>query len=379
MRSPMLATSFRWRSGSHIHTSVVAKIALTMDGKGTPIAPLPIVAFDRAGTPGRLSEVSELAPWTTVASVVAYDVGYRFSLETSQGPLVVQPAGEGVGVAMSAPERARFSATPPRRGADKLLMIDEGVDGRFFIGAPSEQQFAEVRGNERFVFESARGRFAGALPGLVVAATVAVGGARRRLRLTPDLVVVHSSGCLQLVSRATIEGEGTTDAFTLLSLEEAAALDRGDGAPPFATASSAPSPARPAPAGKRGSVSTAELNLDALRRMSGNVPFAAPARNVEARETPRPAATPFDRGFAPADVAPGIGLDSTADPATALDSRVIMAEVARLREAAGLPPLGSANQTPAPKPTQQQPPREQQPIVAPPRAGAMAKPRFKKR
>jgi hypothetical protein len=393
MTAPMVTTVFRWRSGSGLFTTLVAKLAVSVEGRGTPTEPLPLVAFDRAWEGGRLAEVSEQAPWTSVASLVAHGSGYRFTLETRQGPLVVQPAGFGVGVPMSAPERARYSATPPRRGPDQLLVIAEGVDGRFFVGAPASQQFAALRGDERCVFESGRGRFAAALPGLLVTATVAIAGVQRRLVLTPDLVVVHATGCVQIVSRVTLAGEGQPQGFALLPIMQAAGLDRGDGAPH--------APERP----RRGAAPpTAELDAGALRRMAGEVPFAAPPR-LGRSESPKPAATPFDQGFAPAAVVPGVGVDSTLGPEAKIDAGSLLEKVALLRASRGQSAIpgaqgpaipspaipspaipspaipgpaipGPAIPEPKPTATAAEPPRQ---AVAPPRAGAMAKPRFKRR
>ncbi len=376
--SVAITTAFKWRSASMvIHTSVVAKVTVQLgaEGRAALIAPDAFITFDRVGAdPGGLAEVSELSPWTSLASVVAYGGPLRFMLESAAGQLVVTALhGAPAGSSMSSPERSRYAPAMPARGADGLLIIGDDTDGRFFVGAPPSQQLPLLRGDERFLLETAGFRAKRALPGLATAVTLAVGGRQRVVVLTPDLVSVHGGlRRVSLVSRATVVGDAVVVSHSVLPLGQAHHLDHGDGAAVRAAHTFEGRKVQPA---------TKELNAAELARSAAAaVPFAGETVPLVDAGQPRLPATPFDRGFSQANVTPGVGVASTLGPGEELDSSALLARVALRRESLGQAPLPPPPPIAASEPAPPQEKKmEESARVAPPKVGAMAKPRFKRR
>jgi hypothetical protein len=375
--APALAAASRWKTKAGVvHTTVVGKLTFEVgtDGRLAWVATSPIALFDRiAADPVWVAEASELMPWTTVASVVLYGGPLRFALEGagSEPAISVSVAARApAGRSMSSPERTLRAPERPSRGEDGVLVIPDGLDGRYFLAAPVPQQRAMIRGDERFVLELPLGRAEGRLPGVVVAVTVQTGSKQRAVALTPDMVVVDGAARrISVVSRALVRGDAKLVSHTTLTMTEAAAMDRGD-APPaarmedFATAMLEVDDA------------TAELTsaeLDKLRAIA--TPFSSPGEaTTEAsyRAPPAVPATPFDPGFAPAAVIPGQGVASTFSPTQDLD--------------AALAAMRKSLRAEAPEPEPEPPPAPSSPTdgettrqVAPPKPGAMATPRFKRR
>jgi hypothetical protein len=362
-----IVTTVSWRGGDGgLRTTIVGKLSASLKAGSPPvlIASDPLVAFDRIATDPRfVDEAGETAPWTDRASINAYGGPLRFTFYPKGGePLQITAArGAPVGRSMSNPERAQYAQKTPKRGQDGILSIPDEIDGRYFIAAPPSQCTAAIVGDERIVLE-VRGVWVDTkLPSTVIVATVDVGGQSRAVTLAFDTLVVHGERQrIALVSRATLKGEATLVGHTLAPL---------------------PSPAARAMGAARGP-STAALNVADLQRGGPATPFGNSESGRDSSVvSPAPvvAATPFDKGFQPTDVTPGVGLTSTM-PADD-DVRARMAEALRKADAARAgaaeAPGASAKAAPAQQVAAPATPPAKK-VIAPPKPLKMAKPRFKR-
>lgn len=354
-----------------MRTTVVGKLTLQLndDGSATLVTPDTFIAFDRLASDRRfVAEASELMPWTTVASVLAYDGPLRFALEPG-GNLpnlyVSLSAQEPAGNSMSSAERSIFARSLPTRGADGLMTIPDGIDGRYFVAAHKKNQLVSLRGDEWFTLEAAGWSTRRRLPGMAIKATVTVEDKPRTIALTTDMITVHGAARrISLISRAVIGGEAELVREVAVPLAELDAQDRG--------------------------VDTRELRLypgssdggaqpDA--RSPSSTPFqrreAEPPRASERNRASSVPATPFDPGFLPKKVVPAGSLVSTLNSDESLEAQML-----KLRKDLKSDGTGGAHAEP-PKPSG---PAAEPPAnppagarVAPPKPGGMAKPRFKPR
>ncbi len=376
--APALAAASRWKTAAgQSCTTIVGKTTLEigLDGAATWVAPSPLVQFDRiAADPASVTEVNELMPWTTVASVVLYGGPLRFALEGAPGQpatSVSVPAGGAAGRSMSSPERTALAPARPTRGPDGVLVIPDDLDGRYFLAVPGAQQRPALRGDERFVLELPGHRLEGRLPGLVMAVTIQSGARQRAVALTPDMVVVEgATRRVSVVSRALIRGEAKIVSHATLTPTEAAAMDRGD-APPRAPIQDFATAVLDAD----GDDATAELTsaeLDKLRAIATPFPSAGEATTEASyRAPPAVPATPFDPGFAPTPVLPGEGVASTFSPTHDLEAALAAMRNSLRTEPVEPPPPAAAPATDDVGETTRP--------LAPPKPGAMATPRFKRR
>lgn len=378
--SPSLAvvTASKWRTRTGVvHTTIVGKITLALEpGAEASLAPADsLVLFDQIAPDARfVLAASELAPWTTVGSVVASGGPLRFTLLAPDGTrrlVLTPPAGAPAGYSMSSAERASYAGERPSRGQDGVLVIPEKIDGRYFLAAPRHYQLEAISGDEAFVLELPGARLAARLPGLSLMATVQVGPRQRVITLTADMIVVDGARRrVSLVARALVRGEAKLVKHAIVSAGQQAYIDRGD---TFTTTSFEPQDDE-----------TTELSMEELEARGVfsspfdsdeethllSDPHAAPPASPSVKTLP---ATPFDPGFAPAQVVPGVGVLATLAPNQTLEEQ-LAAMRAQLRaedpedgaEESGSSLVDSAKEAHPPK------------VVAPV-AGAMAKPRFKKK
>ncbi|MBL8744185.1 MAG: hypothetical protein JNK04_23920, partial [Myxococcales bacterium] len=247
---------------------------------------------------------------------------------------------------------------------------------------PATQHFPSLVGDETFTLELAGFGVRRALPGLAIVVAVAIGPEHRLVALTPDFISVSArERRLSLVSRAVVSGEATVLRHSLVPLASLGAADFGDVPPALA----APPPSR---GFEDPPTVTALLDMRALERLSlgeGDettdvsavemglltAPYALEAPDPSAaRHAPLPA-TPFDPGFVPVPVVPSAGVLATLTPDEEMAQK--LDEMRRALRGEG-PPTGAVrtgDKMPADPP--------QTTRVAPPKPGAMAKPRFKRR
>jgi hypothetical protein len=205
----------RWRTESgRPHTTIVGKLTMAVrdDGKAALIQPSPLVPFDRIAADQRfVTEAGEMMPWSAVASVVVQDGPLRFTLYPEGQPIVITaPVDAPIGVSMSSPERSQLATRLPTRGPDAVLEIPDDIDGRFFVAAWPDHHFGTLRGEERFVLETAGWRARRKLPGFVIAVAIEAGGRQRLLELVPDMLVVSGSGRrISIVSRVAVTADAT--------------------------------------------------------------------------------------------------------------------------------------------------------------------------
>lgn len=418
-------TAFRWRSPvGQVHTTVVGKLTFQLTEEGfANVAPEPFIAFDRIAADTRfIEEAGELMPWATVGSIVAYGGPLRAQLfPASQLPgsaagaaLSAATAGPGpVGLSLSSPERSALAPQRPTRGPDGLMHVPKDLDGRYFVAAPLNQRGPLLRGDERYQLELRGRKLDGRLPGITIEVTIGVGAEQRVLSLAFDILSINATTLrASLVGRAVVPGEAVILKHTARS--SVAASVRAN---PRAAADLAPSSVRPRPE------NTAEINSSDVRRLraasptpfveepsfddeptsiAGAPPAAAAAATPAARASqPALPATPFDQGFRAGQVVPAGGITETLSPYEGLDSQLLLAAAQLRREAKGLgpipqPPPAASAAGPLPTPTFEGPavgkPTPPEPTasgqsaapaaaakVAPPKPGAMAKPRVRRR
>lgn len=371
-----MVSEARWRSeDGRPFLTVVGKLTMSFreDQKASLVQPTPIVAFDRIGEDQRyVVEASEVMPWSATASVVLQDGPLRFTLETANGRFsTAAAAGTPAGVSISSAERAALAPRAPLRGADGTMTIPSDLDGRYFVAARAEQQLPGLRGDERFVLETASFRATRRLPGFAVVVTVLAGAAQRTVALTPDMLIVSGTGRrVAIIARAAVAGEARVASHAVVPLAQLATIiDHGD-LMPF-------TPIRKERVAAWGRAQpsddhTVEIDEASLAPAALLAPFplaADPSDRDEVLSRPHNAlpATPFDRGFAPAKVIPADGVTSTITAqGEAEDALAAMRKQLR-SEGAPEPPRAP--------PAASSPTRD----VAPPVPGAMAKPRFKRK
>lgn len=393
--SAALVTALKWKSESTgLYTTIVGKLTMQLreDGRAALVPPTPFVFFDRLAPDTRwVVEASELMPWTATRSFIAYGGPLRFTLHLAPPELAfsVSTAAGTAGVSMSSDERLGFARSRPSRGSDGVLCIPDDIDGRYFVAAPRSQQFASLGGDETFTLELAGFTARRALPRMVVEVTVDVAGKRRSLVLTPDLIVIDSADKrVSIVSRAVVRGEATLVRHSLLPSPALASADFGDTPPALQRAPAAWS-SLDAPS------ETAVLDAEEVHRMSlgaGDetcdvsatelsrmqvagprgalaVPYALDtATPVSTHRGAALPATPFDPGFAPSPVVPSAGVAATLSPDEDLARQ--LDEMRRALRNEGQPQRISEKTAPDPPQTAR---------IAPPKPGAMAKPRFKRK
>jgi hypothetical protein len=393
--SAALVTALRWKSETRgLHSTVVGKITMQLrdDGRAALVAPDPFVSFDLLSPETqRVLEASELMPWTAVCSFVAYGGPLRFTLSRAgQTQLTVALGAEApAGITMASEERVRHARSLPSRGLDGVLTIPDDIDGRYFVCAPASQQFASLAGDETFTLELAGFSVRRALPGLAVVVLVEIGGKRRPVALTPDFISVNArERRLSLVSRAVVQGEATVLRHSLLPVASLGAADHGDAAPALTQ------PRTRSVFDDPPSVTTL-LDVRALEQMSlgeGDETSDVSAEELAALaapyalEAPTPAAlggrtaslpaTPFDPGFVPVPVVPGAGVLATLTPDEEMARQLDEMRRALREEGGGASDARLPVATNAEKKAVEPP---QTARVAPPKPGAMAKPRFKRR
>lgn len=381
--SAAIVSALRWKNGSGaLHTTIVAKLTMQLreDGRAALVQPEPFVAFDRLGSdPRHVAEASELMPWTTVASVVAYGGPLRFSLAreaAGRAPFSVElPELPHAGLSMSSPERAAFAPHRPTRGADGVLTIADDIDGRYFVAAAKASQLPSVRGDELFALEVTGWSTERALPGMAVEAALQLGPQRRVVTLTTDMIVVHVvTRRISLVSRALVNGDAALVAHALCRVGRGTTSDHGDarqtGGTPREQATSMLAPGEAlesfGAADETSDVSAADLAALAAP-FQLEPPSARSSQLGGARLLP---ATPFDPGFVAQPVQPGVGVLATLSP-----DEELAQQLDRMRRQMRAQPAAVAS----PPPTSPTARPDAQAQVAPPKPGAMAKPRFKRR
>jgi hypothetical protein len=381
--SVALVTTSKWRSErGEARSTLVAKLTMQLGdaNRAALLSPEPFVAFDRISPDGRhVTEVGEMAPWTTVASIIAYGGPLRFTLEDEKGaPLMVATASakSPAGYSMSSPERVAFAKRTPSRGADAVLAIPDDLDGRYFVAAPKTHQLPSIRGDERFLIELAGWRCHRRLAGALVVVTIELRGRMRAVVLTPDLVTVNGlSRRISIVSRALVHGDVSIVGHEVFPRGAVTIADHGD--------------SRDAEAEETCVLSDQEMgSLRALHEETSDAgtaslfsptlaaPFELEPPSVDGSERARiphaaVPATPFDKGFVPAPVMPGVGVlrTLTADEEMAEKLKALRNQL----RSEGIPTAPRAAEPRAPIA------ESNEAKVAPPRPGAMAKPRLKKK
>lgn len=344
---PCVATVVAWRNEmGHVRSTLVGKITVGFGPGGALqiVAPTPLVLHDRETPDGRyLLEATDCAPWCPRASVLLRGGPAKLTLASGATSLVATAiAGAPVGYARNAPERVRFAPERPVRGGDGRESYPDSLDPRFFLAAPFVQQLDALRGDEAFTLENGGQPIRGALPGLVVVATAEVDGRVRALALALDTLLADAAArTISLVGRAAVEGAATLLSFAALPLAKLSSPDRGDALFPRPTTAATPdkwlfgAPAadlafdetslnqtavmgdidsvraalRAAPVDQTADVSATDLA--ALRPSS--TPFVESSTGFRGMAPPVPA-TPFDRGFAPAEVIPAAAVATTLSP-----------------------------------------------------------------
>lgn len=390
---PLLATVTvaRWQTGSGVlYSTVVGKLTMQLGegGKATLIEPEPLVLYDRAlhGT-SYVAEASELSPWTTVGSVVLYGGPLAFTIERAgEGPIAMSAvAGAAAGLSMTSPDRAKLARALPTRSANALLTIPDDLDGRYFLAAPPSQ-WLSFRGDEKVSLEAPGYRARRALPGMFITCTLDVGGADRTVSLVTDMIAVNAAARrISLVSRALVRGHASAVTHTI---GPNAVADRGDVLGRVASSASvAPSQILQEETAVLGDEDLEKLDrtrdvsdLD-LAALGAVAPFVLANPGEEApdsRQAQAVPATPFDPGFAPNPVMPGVGVVSTMTPdeqmAEQLRAMRGQLRAERAQAAAPVPPPPVAPTT-----TPDSSPEAGQAPIAAPKAGAMAKPLFKRK
>ncbi len=371
---------------------------LREDGRAALVPPEPFVSFDLLSPESqRVLEASELMPWTATCSFVAYGGPLRFTLsrpgESAPAFSIALGAEAPAGVSMASNERVAYARGLPSRGPDGVLMIPDDIDGRYFVSAPAAQHFAALSGDETFTLELAGFKVRRALPGLAIVVSVSLDGRERSVTLTPDFISVSARDRrISLVSRAVVQGEAAVLRHALVPVASLTVADFGDRPPALA-----------APPRRRAfddpPTATALLDMRTLEQMSlgeGDetsdvsaeelaalaAPYALeapvpsfgnpqasgpPSAGAQVRNAPLPA-TPFDPGFAPTPVIPGAGVLATLTPDEEMARR--LDEMRRALRDQG-PAASNLEKAPGHSPHTAR--------VAPPKPGAMAKPRFKRR
>ncbi len=389
--SVAIVTVTKWRSErGDARTTVVGKITMQLadDNGASLVAPDAFVAFDHIASDGRhVSEAGELALWSTVASIVALSGPIRLTLASEAGaPIVVATAGAAspVGYSMSSDARSAFAKRAPTRGGDGVLTVPDDLDGRYFVAAPKQHQFASLRGDERFSVELTGWRCQRRLPGLSITASLTVGGRVRIVKLTPDLVVVNGkTRHLSLIARALVHGDATLAGHAVGPLTAARSSDLGDARDGFVEET--------VYAGNLSSTGGRFVSEETTDASSSTMALPAPfdlgppsAGGPLSSAAPLPSvpATPFDAGFTPAKVVPGSGISQTMTVEEQMAAQ-LQALRSNLRQGLPLPPPSHPSAGPAPSvvpaSSAAPPSSREEPRVAPPKPGVMATPRLKRK
>ena len=230
-----IVTSSKWKSeDGALRTTVVGKLTLQLaDGNRSELAlPDPFIAFDRIAPDGRhVLEAGELMPWTSRASISVYRGPLRLTLETGrERPFVVTASAKSpAGYSMTSSERSGYAAIKPSRGADGVLTIPDKVDGRYFVAAPKAHQLDAVRGDEPVLLEVPGWECRTRLPGVAVLVSLDVSGRRREVALSTDMLAVNGEGRrISIIARALVHGDATPLAHRIVSLSQAGVADPGD-------------------------------------------------------------------------------------------------------------------------------------------------------
>jgi hypothetical protein len=322
-----IVTSSKWKSeDGALRTTIVGKLTVQLadDNRSELTLPDPLIAFDRIAPDGRhVLEAGELMPWTSRASVAVYRGPLRLSLETgAQRPFVVTASAKSpAGYSMASSERSSYASIKPSRGADGVLSIPDKVDGRYFLAAPKAHQLDALRGDEAFLLELPGWECRTALPGVSIVVALDIRGRRREVALRTDMLAVNGeSRLVSIIARALVHGDATPLAHRIVSLSESSASDPGD---------------------------PRHFNEE-------ETSFLGEERTSFLPEQAPPAATPFERGASKAPLR--VDVPARVDASAKMDA--------------------PAPNVPVREPTVTGPPA---PKVAPPRAGAMAKPMLKRR
>lgn len=380
-----------WQDGHGVvWSTLVAKLTtrLVSRARAVPVDPIPLVAFDRVSSDSRLVDASsEVFPVSRGAAILATTGPLQVTLARASEPPCTYALGGGErpGPSMSAPERKRLAPTVPSRVAGGILRVASDLDPRFFFAAPPQRWRESLHGDESITLVSAMGTVQGSLAGLAIVANVRTTvGVERVVALRFDLLVVDGrDDRVSLVARAPVRGEVAAVHFAAGPLERLTASDRGDEpqgpavpVAPGGTPQAAIDGARRSPALSLSG--TAPISVRALRRK--HIPFDSPrhaAGGVFRSPTPPPEvpATPFDPGFQQPAVMPAGRMEQTQAMAPFRDLRSQTAG-----QPAAAPATLESTSSPAvdiappAAPAPAEPPR-----VAPPKRGAMAKPRPRKR